>query len=329
MSKSSPAPAESPATAPAQNAGWIDRLGERLGATRNSLGRGLGNLLIGKKTLDAGLLDDIETVLLSADVGVEATRRIIDDVTDRVSRKQLDDSDAVYDAVRRHLLDILTPCARALAIPDATRPFVIMVVGVNGVGKTTTIGKLAARLASEGKSVLLAAGDTFRAAAVEQLKSWGERINVPVVAQPTGSDSASVAHDAISAGLARETNVIIIDTAGRQHTHTDLMQELEKIHRVIGKQIEGAPHEVLMVLDGGTGQNALSQMQHFNDAVGITGLCVTKLDGTARGGVLVALAQRFGIPIRFIGVGEQVDDLQVFDASAFVSALFAADNTDN
>ena len=320
MMKSSQTPGNA-----APSAGWLGRLGERLGATRNSLGRGLGNLLIGRKTLDADLLDEIETLLILADLGVEATQRIIDDVTDRVSRKQLPDADAVFLAVRQHLLDILSPCTRPLTIPDTTQPYVIMVVGVNGVGKTTSIGKLAARLGREGKRVLLAAGDTFRAAAVEQLKAWGERINVSVVAQPTGSDSASVAHDAISAGLARNVDVIIIDTAGRQHTHADLMQELEKIHRVISKQLPGAPHEVLMVLDGGTGQNALSQLQHFNDAVGVTGLCITKLDGTARGGVLVALAQRFGIPIRYIGVGEQVDDLQVFDAEAFVSALFIAE----
>ena len=311
--------AEARAAAP-ESAGLFGRLRARLAGTQRALGGALGELVLGKRPLDASLIEDLEAALLSADVGVETTRLLIDDLTARLSRKELADARAVVETLRQDLLGIVQPCSRPLAIAGA-RPFVVMAVGVNGVGKTTTVAKLAQRLKRAGHSVLFAAADTFRAAAVEQLRAWGARLDIPVIAQQSGADAAAVAHDALNAAIARGTDVLIVDTAGRQHTHAGLMDELKKIKRVLGKLDAGAPHEVLLVLDAGTGQNALSQLEHFGAAVGVTGLALTKLDGTAKGGILIAIARKTGLPIRFIGVGEDMDDLQGFDAEEYVDAL--------
>jgi fused signal recognition particle receptor len=311
-----------------KTSGQHQPLGSRLGATRRSLTRKLGDLLIGKRAIDATLLDDLETLLLSADVGVEATQALVDQISAQLARKQLVDGQAVYHQLRQSILEIIKPCSQPLVIAADARPFVIMIVGVNGVGKTTTIGKLAQRLTASGLSVMIAAADTFRAAAIEQLQRWGERAGVPVIAQHTGADAAAVTHDALNAARARHIDVLIVDTAGRQHTNVSLMEELQKIARVLKKIHPQAPHEVLLVVDAVTGQNAISQLDHFRNAVGVTGLCVTKLDGTAKGGILIALAGRTALPIRFIGVGEGVNDLLDFNAEQFVEALFAADTSD-
>ena len=305
----------------AKRPGLFARLKEKLTATQKTLGQGLGDLVRGGRALDDSLLEDIETALLRADIGVETTQILIDDLTARLRRNELRDAAAAYRVLRQGLLSIVQPAGRRLLIEPVTPPFTVMVVGVNGVGKTTTIGKLANHWAKRGYRVMLAAGDTFRAAAIEQLKVWGERIDVPVIAQHTGADAAAVAHDAVNAARARGTDILIIDTAGRQHTHSGLMDELKKLRRVVNKVDPQAPHEVLMVLDAGTGQNALSQLEHFRAAVDVTGIVLTKLDGTAKGGVLVALAKKSGLPIRFIGVGETLDDLQEFDPEAYVDAL--------
>lgn len=304
-----------------KRAGFFSRLRSRLVKTQRALGDGLGNLLLGKRALDDGLLEEIETALLAADVGAETAQFLIRDLTSRLKRRELTEARAAYRQLRQDLLDIVRLAARPLVVPAGVRPYVIMVVGVNGVGKTTTIGKVSRRLAEDGRSVMLAAGDTFRAAAIEQLKVWGERVGAPVIAQHTGADAAAVAHDAIQAARARGVDVLVVDTAGRQHTHGGLMDELRKIKRVIAKHDPAAPHEVLLVLDAGTGQNALSQLKHFGDAVGVTGIALTKLDGTAKGGILVAIARQSGLPIRFIGVGEDIDDLQPFNAEEYVDAL--------
>jgi fused signal recognition particle receptor len=304
-----------------RRAGLFGRLREKLAATQRSFTRGLSDLLLGDRALDDNLFEELETLLLSADVGVETTRLLMQGITEQVSRKQLKDSRAVYEALRRSILSIVQPCGRPLAITPA-RPFVVMVVGVNGVGKTTTIAKLANRLKNDGHRVTLAAADTFRAAAIEQLKTWAGRLDIPVIAQHTGADAAAVVHDALNAAVARDSDVLIVDTAGRQHTQAGLMDELRKIRRVIAKADPAAPHEVLLVLDAGTGQNALSQLTHFGEAVGVTGLVLTKLDGTARGGILIAIARKTGLPIRYIGVGEGMDDLLEFNAEAFVNAIF-------
>jgi fused signal recognition particle receptor len=303
--------------------GLFVRLKSQLGKTRGGLTGFLSNLALGRKAIDRDLLDDIEAQLLMADIGVTATRDIVAHLTDSLERHQLDDVDALTAKLRDYLYEILAPVSLPLVIPSETRPFVILVVGVNGVGKTTTIGKLAKRLQNQGHSVMLAAGDTFRAAAVEQLQTWGERNNVPVIAQHTGADSASVIYDAVQAAQARGIDVLIADTAGRLHTKSNLMEELSKIKRIMGRLDEAAPHEVLLVVDASTGQNALSQARLFNEAVGLTGIALTKLDGTAKGGVIFALAKQFGIPIRYIGIGETIDDLQDFDAKKFIDALFA------
>ncbi len=304
--------------------GFFGRLKERLGRTRESLTEGVAALVMGKKAIDAEVLEELETQLLTADVGVEATMEIIDELTARMKRKELKDTEALFRALRELMTAILEPVARPLEVDGAKSPYVILMVGINGAGKTTTIGKLAKRFQAEGRSVMLAAGDTFRAAAVEQLQTWGERNGVDVVAQRRGAgDPASVAFDAVQAAKARGRDVLIIDTAGRLHTQTNLMEELKKIHRVIGKLEEGAPHEVLLVLDAGIGQNAVAQAEQFHRAIGVTGLVLTKLDGTAKGGVIFAIAKRLGLPIRFIGVGEGIDDLRVFDATEFVEALLA------
>lgn len=295
-----------------------------LGRMRQALSRtssGFGNLFLGKKVIDAEILEELETLLLVADVGIEVTDSIIQELTDQVKRNQLQDGAALHAALKTLLQAKLQPCEMPLLPESENSPYVILVVGVNGVGKTTTIGKIANRLKHEGKSVLLAAGDTFRAAAVEQLQAWGERNEVPVVAQHTGADSASVIFDAVKAAQSRGIDVVIADTAGRLHNKSNLMEELEKVKRVAGKLDSQAPHEVLLVLDAGTGQNAVAQMTQFNSSVGISGIALTKLDGTAKGGVIFALAQQFSTPIRYIGVGEGQDDLQPFVASDFIEAL--------
>ncbi|VXA92180.1 fused Signal Recognition Particle (SRP) receptor: membrane binding protein; conserved hypothetical protein [Pseudomonas sp. 8AS] len=303
--------------------GWFARLKQGLSKTSASLGEGMASLFLGKKAIDDDLLDELETRLLLADVGVEATTAIVQSLTKRVARKELADSDALYKALQEELAGLLAPVEKPLLVDSGKQPYVILVVGVNGVGKTTTIGKLAKKLQGEGKKVMLAAGDTFRAAAVEQLQVWGERNNIAVIAQHTGADSASVIFDAVQAAKARGIDVLIADTAGRLHTKDNLMEELKKVGRVIGKLDETAPHEVLLVLDAGTGQNAINQTKQFHQTVALTGLALTKLDGTAKGGVIFALAKQFGLPIRYIGVGEGIDDLRTFVAQDFVQALFA------
>ncbi|MEC6744745.1 signal recognition particle-docking protein FtsY [Pseudomonas qingdaonensis] len=304
-------------------AGFFARLKQGLSKTSASIGEGMASLFLGKKVIDDDLLEEIETRLLTADVGVEATSVIVQSLTQKVARKQLADADALYKSLQGELTDLLKPVEQPLKVHAANKPFVILVVGVNGAGKTTTIGKLAKKLQLEGKKVMLAAGDTFRAAAVEQLQVWGERNQIPVIAQHTGADSASVIFDAVQAAKARNIDVLIADTAGRLHTKDNLMEELKKVRRVIGKLDADAPHEVLLVLDAGTGQNAINQAKHFNQSVELTGLALTKLDGTAKGGVIFALAKQFGLPIRYIGVGEGIDDLRTFEAEPFVQALFA------
>ena len=316
------APALVAAPATQEKPSFFARLKQGLSKTSASLGEGMASLFLGKKAIDDDLLDDLETRLLTADVGVEATTAIIGNLTKRVARKELADSGALYKALQEELVTLLKPVEQPLVIDTAKQPYVILVVGVNGVGKTTTIGKLAKKLQLEGKKVMLAAGDTFRAAAVEQLQVWGERNNIAVIAQHTGADSASVIFDAVQAAKSRGIDVLIADTAGRLHTKDNLMEELKKVRRVIGKLDETAPHEVLLVLDAGTGQNAINQAKQFNQTVNLTGLALTKLDGTAKGGVIFALAKQFGLPIRYIGVGEGIDDLRPFQAQAFVQALF-------
>ncbi|MGF6593240.1 signal recognition particle-docking protein FtsY [Pseudomonas sp. 2835] len=320
-----PAPAEpaAPVRSEDNKGGFFARLKQGLSKTSASIGEGMASLFLGKKAIDDDLLDEIETRLLTADVGVEATSVIVQSLTQKVARKQLADSDALYKSLQGELADLLKPVEQPLRIHNQAKPFVILVVGVNGAGKTTTIGKLAKKLQLEGKKVMLAAGDTFRAAAVEQLQVWGERNQIPVIAQHTGADSASVIFDAVQAAKARNIDVLIADTAGRLHTKDNLMEELKKVRRVIGKLDADAPHEVLLVLDAGTGQNAINQAKHFNQSVELTGLALTKLDGTAKGGVIFALAKQFGLPIRYIGVGEGIDDLRTFEAEPFVKALFA------
>ncbi len=301
--------------APAGKPGWRERL-------RNSaFARSFGGLFSGNPRLDEDLLDEIETALITADVGVTATGTLVDGLRKRMKAREFADANALLAALRAELIALLQPVAKPLVIDARARPFVILTVGVNGVGKTTTIGKLARRFKDEGRSLMLAAGDTFRAAAVAQLQAWGERNGVPVVAQGQDSDAAAVAFDALQSAKARGTEVLIADTAGRLHTQSGLMNELGKIRRVLGKLDAAAPHEVLMVIDGTTGQNAISQLRQFHAVAGVTGLVVTKLDGTAKGGVVFALAREFGIPIRFAGIGERPEDLRVFDAEAFVDAL--------
>ncbi len=301
--------------------GFFSRLKSGLSKTRTQLTSGIADLVLGSKQIDDDLFEEIETQLLMADVGVAATRKIIDDLTDKAGRKELKDPAALMERLRELLSEIVAPCSSALQINK--KPFVILMVGVNGVGKTTTIGKLAKKFQNEGKSVMLAAGDTFRAAAVEQLQVWGERNNVHVTAQHTGADSASVVFDALQAAQARNIDVLIADTAGRLHTKSNLMDELEKVVRVMQKLDPEAPHETMLVVDAGTGQNALSQAEHFHKAVGLSGISITKLDGTAKGGVVFALADKLSIPIRFIGVGEGIDDLRPFDSQDFIEALFS------
>lgn len=311
-----------PPTSEAAETGFFTRLKKGLSRTSDNLFQGLGSLFLGAKEIDEDLFEELESRLLLADVGVEATVEIIESLTRRVSRKELTRPEALQAALKEELLVLLKPCQKPLEM-EGKKPFVMLMVGVNGVGKTTTIGKLAKRFGHEGRSVILAAGDTFRAAAVEQLQVWGERNSVPVIAQHTGADCASVIYDAIQAAQSRGADVLIADTAGRLHNKDHLMDELEKVVRVIRKLDETAPHEVMLVLDAGTGQNALAQASHFQNVVGVSGICLTKLDGTAKGGVIFAIAKKLGLPIRYVGVGEGVDDLRPFDAEQFINALFS------
>lgn len=302
--------------------GFFSRLKKGLLKTKANIGSGFASVFKGKK-IDDELFEDLETQLLTADIGVETTMKLIDNLTDAADRKQLKDGEALYDLMKKEMSEILNTAEQPLEIPVDKKPFVILMVGVNGVGKTTTIGKLAKQFQSEGKSVMLAAGDTFRAAAVEQLQVWGERNSIPVVAQHTGADSASVVFDAFQAAKARNIDVLIADTAGRLQNKDNLMQELEKIARVMKKLDPDAPHEVMLTIDAGTGQNAISQVKLFNQAVGLTGITLTKLDGTAKGGVIFAVADQFKVPIRYIGVGEGIDDLRTFKSDDFIEALFS------
>jgi len=306
---------------------FFSRLKAGLGRTRSGFTAGLGSLLLGKKEIDDELLEEIETRLLTADVGMSATTTIIEELSQRLKRKDLADPEVLYQTLKEVLLEQLAVCDKPLEIPaNLNKPFVILMVGVNGVGKTTTIGKLAKRFQNEGRSVMLAAGDTFRAAAVEQLAVWGERNDVPVVAQHTGADSASVIFDAYQSALAKNVDVLIADTAGRLHNKDNLMQELAKVVRVLKKLDEDIPQEIMLVLDATTGQNALSQAEHFSSAVEVSGLSLSKLDGTAKGGMVFAIAKQLGLPLRFIGIGEQLDDLRPFNAHDFVEALFSEDD---
>ena len=305
--------------------GLFERLRRGLARTRASLSDGLADLLLGRKQIDEELLEELETLLLTADVGVETTRHIIDELTARVARKELSDPQALSQVLQDQLSGILEAVEQPVRQPAEGMPQVILMVGINGAGKTTTIGKLAKRLQDEGQKVMLAAGDTFRAAAVEQLQSWGERNGIPVIAQDTGADAASVIFDALQAARARGMDVLIADTAGRLHTKSNLMDELSKIARVMKKLDPEAPHEVMLVVDAGTGQNALNQARQFNEAIPLTGITLTKLDGTAKGGIVFAIADRLKVPIRFIGVGEGIEDLRHFDAREFVRALFERD----
>jgi fused signal recognition particle receptor len=306
--------------APPERSGFLRRLRERLNRGNSWLTYDLADLLKGRQ-IDATILEELETRLLSADVGVAATERILDELRRRVARRELTDARALIDALRASVVEILAPCAKPLVIARAERPFVVLVVGVNGSGKTTTIGKLARRCSEEGRSVLLAAGDTFRAAAIEQLKVWAERSRAEFAAQNPGADPGAVVFDALQAARARGTEVLLADTAGRLHSQSHLMEELKKVRRVIQRVDPGAPHEVLLVLDANQGQNALSQARQFREAVGVTGLVLTKLDGTAKGGIVIAIADELKIPIRYIGIGEGVEDFGEFDAEAFAAAL--------
>ena len=301
--------------------GFFSRLVKGLLKTKQNIGTGFRSFFLGKK-IDDELFEELEEQLLIADIGVPTTSKIIKNLTEHASRKELQDAELLYQQLKVEMADILEPVAQPLVIDTTKKPYVILMVGVNGVGKTTTIGKLARKFQAEGKSVMLAAGDTFRAAAVEQLQVWGERNHIPVVAQSTGSDSASVIFDAMQSAAARNIDILIADTAGRLQNKNNLMDELKKIVRVMKKYDETAPHEIMLTLDAGTGQNAISQAKLFNDAVGLTGISLTKLDGTAKGGVIFAIADQFKLPIRYIGVGEKIEDLREFNAKEFIEALF-------
>ncbi|PCI59215.1 MAG: signal recognition particle-docking protein FtsY [Gammaproteobacteria bacterium] len=317
----SPTPIENEQATAEKKSGFFTRLKNSLTKTRQNIGGGIFDLFSGKK-IDDELFEELETHLLLADVGVDTTTKIIDTLTQSAKRSQLKDAEKLYELLKAELKNIITPVCQPLEIPQANTPFIILMVGVNGVGKTTTIGKLAKQFQAQGKSVMLAAGDTFRAAAVEQLQVWGDRNNIAVVAQQTGSDSASVIFDAISSAKAKGVDVLIADTAGRLQNKGYLMEELKKVVRVMKKLDVNAPHEVMLTIDAGTGQNALSQAKLFTEAVNLTGITLTKLDGTAKGGVIFAVADKFSIPIRYLGVGEGIDDLRPFNGDDFIEALF-------
>ncbi len=306
-----------------ERSSFTSRLKQGLTRTRKQLNEGLASLVLGKKTIDDELLNELETTLLLADVGIPASEKILAALTQQVSRKELTSAQALVDALQSHLQALLEPCSKPLVID--TTPFVILIVGVNGAGKTTSIAKIAHFYQQQGKKVMLAAGDTFRAAAVEQLQVWGERNKMPVIAQQTGADSASVIFDAVQAAKARQYDILIADTAGRLHTQDHLMDELAKIKRVMQKLDANAPHETMLVIDASMGQNALNQAQQFHDVINLTGMALTKLDGTAKGGIVFAIADKMQLPIRFIGVGEQIDDLKPFDSKTFVEALFQSE----
>ena len=301
--------------------GFFSRLVKGLLKTKQNIGAGFRSFFLGKK-IDDELFEELEEQLLIADIGVPTTSKIIKNLLEHADRKQLQDAELLYQQLKAEMAAILEPAAQPLIIDSSKKPYVILMVGVNGVGKTTTIGKLARKFQAEGKSVMLAAGDTFRAAAVEQLQVWGERNHIPVVAQSTGADSASVIFDAMQSAAARNIDILIADTAGRLQNKNNLMDELKKIVRVMKKYDESAPHEIMLTLDAGTGQNAISQAKLFNEAVGLTGITLTKLDGTAKGGVIFAIADQFKLPIRYIGVGEKIEDLREFNAKEFIDALF-------
>ncbi|MBV1876450.1 MAG: signal recognition particle-docking protein FtsY [Pseudomonadales bacterium] len=305
-----------------KKSGFFSRIKSGIAKTRSKLAEGVARVFLGQKVINDELFEEIESILLTSDVGVEATNEIIGALTQKVARNELADPEALFSHLKLQLADLLIAVEQPLEIPESENPYVILMVGVNGAGKTTTVGKLAKRFQQAGKSVMLAAGDTYRAAAVEQLKVWGERNDVPVVAQGTGSDSASVIYDGLAAAKARNIDVLIADTAGRLQSKKNLMEELSKIRRVLAKFDESAPHEVMLVLDATTGQNAISQATMFQESVQVSGLALTKLDGTAKGGVIFAIAKQLQLPIRFIGVGEQIDDLRPFKADEFVAALF-------
>lgn len=317
--------AEGLSAKPASKTGIFAKFKQGLSKTRSELGEGIANLLLGKKELDANLIEELETALISADLGMDITNNIIASLQSELKRKHIDNSVAVYRHLQNYLHNLMLAKQEQLIIDTSQKPYVILMIGVNGAGKTTTIGKLAKQFKQQGKKVMLAAGDTFRAAAVEQLKTWGERNEIPVIAQHTGADSASVIFDALQAAKSRGVDVLIADTAGRLHTQHNLMDELKKVKRVMQKLDDSAPHETMLVLDASIGQNALNQAQQFHDAVGITGITMTKLDGTARGGILFAIANALDIPFRYVGIGEGIDDLRVFDAQHFVNAIFEDD----
>lgn len=303
--------------------GFFNRIKQSLQKTRHQLTENLANLILGKEGVDAALIEEIEDLLLTADVGPLVTEEIIQCLNSKLARNQLADGNAVWDVLKQQLSELLQPCEQALAINPEHKPTVILVVGVNGAGKTTSIGKLAHYFQKQGKQVMLAAGDTFRAAATEQLTIWAERNHIPIVAQHQGADSASVIYDAFQAAKARKFDVLIADTAGRLHTQNNLMQELQKVKKVIHRLDATAPHEIMLILDAGTGQNALLQAESFNKALSLSSIMLTKLDGTAKGGVIFAIAKKLALPIHFVGLGEGIDDLEVFSAQEFVRALFA------
>ena len=308
---------------PPKSKGLFASLRERLSKTRSNLSSGLANILLGKKQIDDDLLEQLEDQLLLADVGLPTTQKITTNLTESLDRKQLKNGETILSVLKQTMAKVLEPSAVPLNIDSQHKPFVILMVGINGAGKTTSAGKLAQKLKSEGHRVMLSAGDTFRAAAVEQLQAWGDKLDIPVIQQGQGADSASVIFDALKSAQARNIDVLIADTAGRLHTQSNLMEELEKIKRVLAKLDPTAPHETMLVLDAGTGQNAMSQAAQFKQSVGVTGVTLTKLDGTAKGGMIFSVAEQLKLPIRYIGVGESVDDLRQFDSEEFVDALLS------
>ena len=322
MSDDAASPAEE---TPTRKRGFWGRLKDGLGKTRSQLATGVGNLILGEREIDDSVLEDLETSLLMTDVGVEATQAVMQQLSQQVQRKELNNTTALHKALAELLKNLLQPLATPFAVDPAARPFVVFFVGVNGAGKTTTVGKIANRLKAQGQEVVLAAGDTFRAAAVEQLQTWGERNGVVVVAQHQGADSASVVFDAVQSGKAKGVDVVLVDTAGRLQAKSNLMDELSKVKRVVSKIDAATPHEVILVLDAGIGQNAISQARLFDEAVGVTGYVITKLDGSAKAGVIFAIASQLPKPVYFVGVGESIEDLQPFSPADFVDALLAQD----
>lgn len=323
----SSSPIEDHDTTTQESRGFFSKLKSGLSRTRKQFSKGIANLLLGKKSIDPELLENLETLLLGADIGIEVTDQIIESLTDQMKRRELKDGAALHQALHRHLNSLLVPCEQAMPFNTPEQgPTVILMIGINGAGKTTTIGKLAHQFSSHGQKVMLAAGDTFRAAAIEQLQSWGQRANIPVIAQQQGSDSASVIYDAYASAKAKGIDVLIADTAGRLHTQDNLMAELEKVTRVLKKLDASAPHEVMLVLDASIGQNALSQATQFHQSIGVTGLTITKLDGTAKGGIVFAIANALKLPIRYIGIGEGIEDLRPFSATDFVDALLEGES---